>query len=52
MLHSIIKQCPYAKIIVSGILTRKDVKGIADRVRQTNSIIKSLCTEEKVDGYL
>ena len=30
---------------VSGILTRKDVNGIADTVRQTNSIIESVCRE-------
>ena len=45
LVQTIYQQCPDIKVIVSGILTRKDVNGIADRVRQTNSLIESSCCE-------
>ena len=32
-------------IIVSGIITKTDVKAIADRVSETNKSIKSLCNQ-------
>ena len=49
LVKSINQQRPDTKVIVSGILTRKDVNGIADAVRQTNSIIESLC---RVNGWV
>ena len=45
LVQTIYQQCADIKVIVSGILTRKYVNGIADRVRQTNSLIKSSCCE-------
>ena len=34
--HKIEEQCPGIDIIVSGILTRTDVKALSDRVSETN----------------
>ena len=49
LVQSINHQCPDTKVMVSEIVTRKDVNGIADTVRQTNSIIESLC---RVNGWV
>jgi hypothetical protein len=43
--HKIEQQCPGIDIIVSGILTTTDVKALADRVSETNRLIKSLCNQ-------
>lgn len=43
--HKIEQQCPGIDIIVSGILIRTDVKALADRVSETNRLIKSLCNQ-------
>ena len=43
--HKIEEQCPGIDIIVSEILTRTDVKGLSDRVSETNRLIKTLCNQ-------
>jgi hypothetical protein len=43
------QQCLGIDIIVSGILTRTDVKALADRVSETNRLIKSLCSQNNWD---
>ena len=47
--HKIEQQCPGIDIIVSGILTRTDVKALSDRVSETNRLIKSLCNQNNWD---
>jgi hypothetical protein len=49
--HKIEQQCPGIDIIVSGILTTTaDVKALADRVSETNRLIKSLCNQNNWDS--
>ena len=47
--HKIEEQCPGIDIIVSGILTRTDVKALSDRVSETNRLIKTLCNQNNWD---
>jgi hypothetical protein len=47
--HKIKQQCPGIDIIVSGILTRTDVKALSNRVSETNRLIKSLCNQNNWD---
>ena len=39
------QQCPSIQVAVSGIIVRTDDTSMADRVRETNCMLKSLCNQ-------
>ena len=39
------QQCPSIQVAVSGIIVRTDDTSVADRVRETNCMLKSLCNQ-------
>ena len=39
------QQCPSIQVAVSGIIVRTDDTSMADRVRETNYMLKSLCNQ-------